>query len=198
MHFIEWKNGPFQVRAQVDVLRNPSDILLWDAVFAPALVEGWNSLGMSFNGSQSDATYGEINLDSGAWRVEATSGDFNDSGHRVEIQLNGEHIGQLDALGQRFEVNIPYGETGRINGSQNQGHFVANVNFQQTYRHTQDGQAPVISGVGDILTVDYPDQWNRPRPGVILARAKVYDANGDLRATSNDLTLTISGGSGGS
>lgn len=60
------------------------------------------------------------------------------------------------------------------------------------------GQLPIIRWMGEHLSVEYPDPLVTPRLGLITARAKIYSNLDVLLSTSNDITLAIVAGGGGS
>lgn len=194
MYAINWNNRPIHLRAQVAAVHHLSDTLLWEHTFTPVLEDNAYSQWQDFfDGTQAFIDNG-VMLASGAWRITAISGAFNDTGNNVEILLNNRSMYSINTLNASVEFIVPFEETKSLKFAQYMGRFAATLQIECFQRFSENGEAPKVDFSGDQLTVRY--QYT-PGEGVLTARARIYDLNGNIVATSDDLTLLIAGGSSG-
>lgn len=198
MPIITWNNQPLTLTAKVDALLNPTDTLLWAYEFIPALIpDPWGSTyELAWNGVESGCTSGTQYLSGGRWRFTALSGTVDETNHRIEItrQDNGELLATLIALDQPVDISIPDNIDLYLDLVQPGSPAIATVEFTRTHDWDTNGERPHITPAGPQLSVD----WRyTPTKGTVTARANVYNGNNVLIATSNAITLTISGESSG-
>ena len=199
MPVLTWNNQPLTITAKVDARINPTDLLEWAHEFTPSLIsDPWNSIyQLAWDGVESGCTWGTQALSDGLWRFTPLSGTIDAADHRIEIrrQDTDELLATLTAIGVPVGIQIPVNASVYINLLQSNP-VIATVEMTRTHYWDSSGSPPEITQAGDTLTVQYP--WT-PRQGVLTATAQVYDGNGFLIATSDAITLTITGaGSGGS
>ena len=201
---IDWNDNarPLIINAKVDAILNPTDTILWEHEFVRELTpdQYGNGYEVAWDGVNPGCNYGTQYLYDGLWQFTAMTGTVDAGDYRIEIirQANSELLGTLTAIGQPVEITIPLNEYVYIDMLQSGSQAVATVEFKRVAYWNTSGTLPIVSTAGNQLTVrcDY-----RPNQGVLTARAKVYDGNDFLVATSDDLTLTIadsSSGGGGS
>jgi hypothetical protein len=194
---LAWNNNkPLTLIAKVDAVLNPTDTLLWEHEFVAALNpdQGSGASPLNWNGIDSGCTYGAQQLSDGIWRFTALSGI--DVDHPIEIidQYAGELLGTLSANGNSVEVTIQPDIYLYVDLLQNAELSVAAIEMKHIAYWDTNGYLPTIATTGNQLSA----HWNyTPRQGVLTARAKAYDGNNFLVATSGDLTLTIAGASSG-
>ena len=201
---IDWNDNarPLIINAKVDAILNPTDTILWEHEFVRELTpdQYGNGYEVAWDGVNPGCNYGTQYLYDGLWQFTAMTGTVDAGDYRIEIirQANSELLGTLTAIGQPVEITIPLNEYVYIDMLQSGSQAVATVEFKRVAYWNTSGTLPIVSTAGNQLTVrcDYS-----PNQGVLTARAKVYDGNDFLVATSDDLTLTIadsSSGGGGS
>ena len=201
---IAWNDNarPLIINAKVDAILNPTDTILWEHEFVRQLTPDpyGNGYEVAWDGVNPGCNYGTQYLYDGLWQFTAMTGTVDAGDYRIEIinQANSELLGTLTAIGQPVEITIPPNEYVYIDMRQSGSQAVATVEFKRVAYWNTNGTPSIVSTAGNQLTVRCD---NMPNPGVLTARAKVYDGNDFLVATSDDLTLTIadsSSGGGGS
>lgn len=199
---IPWNNRPFTLIAKVDAVINPSDTLLWDYEFTHLMVpDEWGyEFIVNFDGVSNEIIQGYQSLYDGQWSITAESGVL---GAEPSIELfytdeNGHPQSApfltLTTLNETHEIIIPQGSTAYIKIRQAGDLSIATIKIRHTASFNTQGELPRVSTAGDQFTVHYDYS---PRPGVLTARAKIYDATGIVQTVSDDITLTISGSNGG-
>ena len=191
-----WQSQPLTLTAKVDALLNPTDTLLWEHEFVAALIpDPWGgTYELAWNGVDRGCTYGAQQLSGGLWRFTALSGLDVASPIEITAQDNGELLGTLSAPGDTVAITLPPDRYRYVDLLQNADLAVAAIEMQRVAYWDTNGYPPTMTAAGHQFTA----HWDySPRQGVLTARAKVYDGNNFLIATSGDLTLTIAGASSG-
>lgn len=193
---ITWNHRPLTLTAQVNALINPTDTLLWEHEFVRGMNEiGWgNSYDLAWNGESSTSESGTQIIYEGLYRFEA--GNDVDADHPIEFinSATQEALGILDSADATFFVTVPLGASIAFDAQQTAGQCNATVRFTQTGQWDTSGTQPTIIGSGNQLTVQC---IYTPGSGLLTARAKAYDGNGFLIATSAEIALNIIAGNDG-
>ncbi len=181
---------PLTLMARVDAIRNPSDVLIWEDEFTHVLVENPYDYPLNFDGEHPEVIEATQYLGSGVWRFTATSGLFDATDHRVEIiEFKTKSVlATLTALEQSFSITVQIEKTALIQVMQSGVTTPAIITLTEVGHFDTNGTLPYINRVGDQFQLEWYDEI---RKGRLTAHAKLYDENGVLLATSNDLTLTI-------
>ncbi|MFZ4790831.1 MAG: hypothetical protein ACOYMW_08070 [Candidatus Competibacteraceae bacterium] len=192
-------NQPLTLTAQVSALINPTDTLLWEYEFVRGMREiTWGSTyELSWDGQNADSDSGSQYIYEGLYNFETLNYTVDDL-HPVEVVNldTDELLGTLDSSTASFTVTVPVNEHLVFMARQTGELSSASVGFTQTGEWDTNGYEPTIASSGNQLTVNYRAGYS-PCTGNLTARAKAYDGNGFLIATSADLTLTISGSNSG-
>ena len=191
-----WQSQPLTIIAKVDAVINPTDSLLWEHEFVAALIpDPWSGAStLNWNGGNASCTYGAHQLSGGLWRFTALSGVAVATRIHLVNQDTNELLGMLSNNGETVEITIPNDIYLYVALLQNGDLSVASVSMQRIAYWETSGYLPTITSAGNQLSA----HWEyTPRQGILTARAKAYDGNNFLVATSGDLTLTITGASSG-
>lgn len=192
MHTLNFEYAELKAIAMVDATVAPGQTLLWDWNFAPAQEPADVDFIINFNSDDPVGNFG-FNFNS-EWQFTAEAGI--DASHPVTIAADngnyepGEILHTLTAVGDVFTLTLedPNDHLFWIYQSPEQ---TAVVYVQQKYQYANSGVLPDILACGHTLNMTY-FEWDTPRPGVLTASAKLYDADGQLLIISNPITLTVS------
>ena len=196
MPVIAWNNQPLTITAKVDAVLNPTDSLLWEHEFALGnILENPNYYNdLPWNGINPGCNWGSQGISSGLWRFTAIVGVSATTPITITDNKTNNVIGVLSAIGETVDTLVPIDIYQYVTLMQNANLSVATVRMQRVWYYDTSGYPPVITSMGNQFSAS----WNyTPCKGVLTARAKAYDGNNFLVATSNDLTLTITGASSG-
>lgn len=197
MPILTWNNQPLTLTAKVDARINPTDTLLWEHEFTPALIpDPWNSLyQLAWDGVESGCTWGTQGLSDGIWRFTALSGVDANAPIDIRRQDTGELLATLTEIGMPVNIPIPVDHYVYLDLLQSHP-VIATVEMTRTHYWDSNGGPPDLVTSGDTFTALWT--WT-PRQGVLTATAQIYDGNGLLITSSDAITVTIAGTqSGGS
>jgi hypothetical protein len=185
--------------AQVNALINPTDTLLWEHEFVRGMKEiYWGStVELTWDGANADSASGSQYIYEGLFRFEALNYSVDDA-HPVDVVNldTNEVIGTLNSSTASFTVTVPLNEHIVFIARQTGELCIASMSFKQTSEWDTGGYEPTIASSGNQFTVNYRSGYS-PCSGVLTARAKAYDGNDFLIATSDDIALNIIGSNSG-